>query len=282
MLRTIALLTLALSLTACASTKDTSSHDEHADRMAKEHQHDTTAASHKMPDPSVPVTGDKVSYGTLEGVTLNGYLAMPKDATGPLPAVIVVHEWWGLNENIETMARRIAGEGYLVLAVDLYEGKMATTPDEAMTLMKDTFAKSDRLKQNVGLGLSFLKSKNATKIASLGWCFGGSWSFQTAAAFPESIDAAVVYYGQVPTDAAAVATIDAPLIGFFGGADDGIPQTMVDGFKKALADAGKTADIHVYDGAGHAFANPTGSNYQEAPATDSWKKTTEFLAKNLK
>lgn len=288
MTRTSVILIAALWLTACASDKAATNHDAHsdqahADRMAKEHQHDTTAASHAIPEPAQPVTGERVEYGALaDGTKLTGYVARPSGATGPLPAVIVVHEWWGLNENIEQMSRRIAGEGYLVLAVDLYEGKSAKTPDEAMGLMKATLPQADRLKENVKLGLTYLKGQQASKIASLGWCFGGAWSLQTATSFPEHIDAAVIYYGKVPTEAAAVQTLDAPLLGLFGGADDGIPQTMVDGFKQALAQAGKDAQIHVYEGAGHAFANPTGSRYQEAAATDAWAKTTEFLAKHLR
>jgi carboxymethylenebutenolidase len=276
------LLGIALTLSACASTNATEDHD-HADRMGKEHQHDTTAASPQTePEPAQPVKGEQVQYATLDGKAINGYLAMPSASTGPLPAIIVIHEWWGLNPNIEAMTRRLAGEGYLVLAVDLYEGKSGSTPDEAMALMKASMATPDRLKENLSQGLAFLKGKNATKIASLGWCFGGGWSFQTAASFPESIDASVIYYGKVPGTAAEVATVDAPILGLFGGADEGIPVASVESFKAALAEAGKDAEIHIYEGAGHAFANPTGNRYQEAAAKDSWAKTTAFLAKNLK
>ena len=259
----------------------------HAAKMAKEHQHDTTAASPAtMPEPAHPVAAEEVAYATLDGVTVKGYLVKPAQAPAdgkPLPALIVIQEWWGLNDNIRAMARRFAGEGYLVLAVDLYEGKVATTSEAAMATMQGAMEKPARLLENLRQAHAYLaKQGRATKIGVVGWCFGGGWALETALGIPDGIDAAVMYYGRTQSEPKALAALQAPLLGLFGGKDQGIPVDGVRQMEHELVKLGKNATIVVYPEADHAFANPTGNRYLAGPAEDAWAKTVVFFAQHLK
>jgi len=209
------------------------------------------------------------------------YLSLPKDAKPPIPAVIVIHEWWGLNDNIMHWTDRLADDGYAALAVDLYGGKVGKTPDEAMALMKST----DDAKSlaNLHTAHSFLMTDPrimAKRTGSIGWCFGGAWSLQTALAEPE-LDAAVMYYGRPVTDPAKLKAIKAPLLGVFGNLDKSIPPDVVNTFDKALKDAGVPHDIYRYE-ADHAFANPSNPHYDTKSAADAWEHVRAFLAKKLK
>jgi carboxymethylenebutenolidase len=196
--------------------------------------------------------------------------------------VIVIQEWWGLNDNIRAMARRLAGEGYAALAVDLYEGRLATTADEAKAAMQQAMARPERLLENLRQAHRWLRENaQAPRVGVVGWCFGGGWSLETALALGGEIDAAVVYYGRPVTDAKELAKLEAPLLGLYGGADQGIPLADVKLMEKQLAELGKPAEIVVYEGADHAFANPSGTRYEARAAEDAWRRTTAFFARHL-
>ncbi|MEO8275227.1 MAG: dienelactone hydrolase family protein [Thermoanaerobaculia bacterium] len=256
-------------------------------KMAHEHGNDTAAASPAtVPEPAQAVAGEEVTYATLGGVAVQGYLAKPVAAAPagkPWPALLVIQEWWGLNDNIRAMARRYAGEGYVTLAVDLYEGKVATTPEAAGAAMQEALKKPERLIENLEQAQAYLKTQvKATKIGVVGWCFGGGWVLETALRIPDGIDAAAMYYGRPQTDPKVLSALKAPLVGFFGGKDDGIPVDAVRAMEQELKKLGKNVTITIYPEAGHAFANPTGPRYLAGPATDAWEKTTAFFAKYLK
>ncbi len=277
----------ALAQTAAQAAAHAAAKAEHAARMAKEHQHDTAAASPAtVPAPSQTVAAEEVAYATLDGKPVRGYLTRPvlaAPATQPLPALLVIQEWWGLNDNVRAMARRFAGEGYLVLAVDLYEGAVATTPEAAMAAMQSAMARPARLTDNLRQAQAYLASQwGATEIGVVGWCFGGGWALETALAIPDGIDAAVMYYGRTQSDSKALAALKAPLLGLFGGKDQGIPVDGVRAMEHELAKLGKNATIVIYPEADHAFANPTGNNYQAGPAEDAWGKTIAFFGQHLK
>jgi len=260
---------------------------EHAAKMAKEHQHDTaTASPATVPAPAQTVAAEEVVYATLDGVAVKGYLTRPVQTapTGkPLPALIVIQEWWGLNDNIRAMARRFAGEGYLVLAVDLYEGKVATTPEAAMAAMQGAMERPARLMENLRQARGYLATQGgATKIGVVGWCFGGGWALETALGIPDGIAAVVMYYGRTQSEPKVLAALRAPLLGLFGGKDQGIPVDGVRQMEHELVKLGKNATIVIYPEADHAFANPTGNRYLAGPATDAWAKTTAFFAQHLK
>lgn len=253
-------------------------------RMAHAHAGETPVANASAVQPKVNVTGEEVTYGTLNGSPLRGYLAYPT-APGkkPLPGVVAIHEFWGLNDNIRATARRLAGEGYTVLAVDLYGGKSATDPDSARQLMQAAMANPNAALANIHAANMHLRStRHAPKVAVIGWCFGGTWSLRAALLDPDHVDAAVVYYGQPDLDLNHLSQLRAPLLGLYGSADQGIPVEKVRGMQGILDSLGKKVTIKIYDGAKHAFANPSGASYDPAAAEDAWQLTTEFLAKNLK
>lgn len=251
---------------------------------AAEHAHDAPVPTPlAVAAPAVPVLEQELAYGEGAKSNLVGFLAMPQDATEPLPGIIVIHEWWGLNDNIKAMTRRLAGEGYVALAVDLYGGVTAETPDAAQQLMTALLSEPTAANRNLQQAYDYLeKYALAPRIATVGWCLGGGWSLQAALLYPDSLDAVVMYYGAPITDRARLATIGAPILGFFGGLDASIPVRQVQDFRATLQDLGKNAEVLIFPRADHAFANPSGGNYNEEAATEAWDKTIAFLARHLK
>jgi carboxymethylenebutenolidase len=212
----------------------------------------------------------------------SGYLAVP-ESTGRHPAVIVIQEWWGLNDWIRQQADRFAGQGYAALAVDLYRGKVAAAQEEAHELSRGL--PTDRAMADLKAGFDFLtkrKDVDPSRIAVIGWCMGGGYALQLAIAEPR-IAAAAINYGHLVTNPQAIAGIKPPILGNFGAADRGIPSDDVKAFDAALSKAGKTFDVKIYDGAGHAFMNPNNKQgYVRTAADDAWKRIDAFFAKYLK
>jgi carboxymethylenebutenolidase len=258
-------------------------HDKHGDKMAEEHKHDKPAPTPAAAiEPRQAVKTEEVTYATLDGTAVKGYLARPEKATGPLPGLLVIHEWWGLNDNVKAMTRRLAGEGYQALALDLYEGKVAAKPEEAKALMDDSLTRIPRVMENIRRGYSYVgENLKAPKVGVIGWCYGGGWSLETAMNVP-GLDAAVMYYGRVVLEEEELKPIEAPLLGLFGEADKSLPVESIKTFEATLKKLGKDAVIVIYPGADHAFANPSGGNYKADAAEDAWKRTTEHFARLLK
>lgn len=230
-----------------------------------------------------PVRTQTVAYAKTDSGKITGYYAEPKEADGSLPGLIVIHEWWGLNDNIRMMTRRLAGLGIRALAVDLYGGKTAATSDEAVKYVKKVNSHHKAAIQNLKKAYQYLYStKGAEKVGVIGWCFGGGWALQTALALPDKIDALVIYYGDLVQDKQKLSTLQMPIIGFFGEQDEHITPEKVKQFKQTLNSLHKNVQIYEYENAGHAFANPSGSSYQKKAATDAWMKTKAFLKKYLK
>jgi carboxymethylenebutenolidase len=202
---------------------------------------------------------------------------------GPFPALVVIHEWWGLNDWVKDQASKLADQGYVALAVDLYRGKVAATPDIAHELARGL--PEDRAKRDLHAAVEFLQSQpNAKKdrIGSIGWCMGGGYSLDMALQEP-SLAATVINYGHLATDADALKKIHAPILGLFGGQDHGITPDDVHKFEQALKKLGKKVEIKIYADAGHAFENPNNKGgYRADDAADAWQRTISFLAENLK
>jgi len=208
-----------------------------------------------------------------------GYLAKPV-ADGNYPGVVMIHEWWGLNDNIKVMADKLASHGYVVLAVDLYDGKVATTSDQARQLI--TNYDSERGIENMNSAASFLDDGySPDKIGSIGWCFGGGQSLNLALDNNE-MDATVIYYGSLVTNSENLSSIDWPVLGIFAELDKGIPVETVNEFESALNEVGVDNQIYIYDGVDHAFANPSGERYAPEESKDAWDQTISFLESNLK
>jgi carboxymethylenebutenolidase len=200
-----------------------------------------------------------------------------------LPAVVMIHEWWGLNDNIKDMADELASEGYVVLAADLYNGEVATTPDKAMQLVGTVRENPEQAISNLQSAVQYLASLpnvNSSRIASLGWCFGGGQSLQLALNSEQNpLAATVIYYGNLVNDTNELSKINWPVLGIFGDQDQSIPVESVNAFEQALNETGITNEIYIYPGVGHAFANPSEDNYAPAETVDAWEKTLAFLKK---
>lgn len=211
----------------------------------------------------------------------NAYLSLPANAKAPLPAVIVIHEWWGLNDHIKHWADRLAADGFATLAVDVYDGKIATTSEQALEYMKGVDQK--RATEIMLAADQFLAKDprvQAKKRGSIGWCFGGGQSLRLALAAP-GLSACVMYYGSPVTDVVALKSLKAPLLGVFGNQDQAFPPALIDEFDRALTAAGVKHEILRYD-AVHAFANPSNPKYDQKSASDAWAHVQAFFAENLK
>ena len=219
-----------------------------------------------------------VSVTTPSGHTANGVLAVP--AKTPAPAVILIHEWWGLNDHIKAVAAEYAKEGYLAVAVDLFNGSVASDRQGALKQIKSLDPKVATETMAAWVDLMRGDEKGNGKVATVGWCFGGGWSLNTSLA--TSVDATVIYYGNVKKSADQMKALKGPVLGHFGTLDKNINKEMVGGFEKAVADAGLSGQVtvHWYE-ADHAFANPTGARYDAEDAKLSWQRTLAFLKENL-
>jgi len=212
-----------------------------------------------------------------------GFLVVP-EGKGPFPAVVVIQEWWGVDSFVKGQARALAGQGFVALAVDLYHGKVTSKQEEAHQFMNGL--DRDQALSDLEGGVALLAARSDVRkdrIGSIGWCMGGGYSLALATEEPR-LAAVVAYYGMPPSDPAKVAKIQAPVLGNYGADDQGPSPEQVKTFEAQMKKDGKTIDVKLYAGAGHAFANPANpwGGYREAAAKDAWARTTTFLDANLK
>ena len=245
-----------------------------------DHKYDTPVSTEgAMRAPAAKVESTEVVYGQSGDQAHRGYLSRPV-ATEAKSALIVIHEWWGLNEDIHAMTEQLAALGYTALAVDLYDGKSATQVRAAYELSTNLSSNEERGLANLKAAYDYLEAEmGATKIGVIGWCLGGKWSLKTALMLPEDIDATVIYYGSLTDDKDKLATLDMPIIGFVGTKDRLHKEFIV--FDENMKELGKDSSVYIYEGAKHAFANASGTVYEPVAAEDSWSKTTKFLKKYL-
>lgn len=213
---------------------------------------------------------------------VRAFVATPQTG-GVAPAIIVIHEWWGLNDWVQQNAKKLAKEGYVVLAIDLYRGEVTADPGTAHELMRGL--PEDRALRDVKAAFAYLQSRedvDKSRIGALGWCMGGGYALQAAVHLPE-LAACVVNYGRLVTDANLIKQINAPILGIFGGLDRGIPVKDVRAFEKKAKDAGKRVVIEIYPKSGHAFINENNARgYNAQDAARAWEKTAAFFAEHLK
>ena len=256
---------------------------------------------------STTTTTPTATSNTTEGLQIkkginyfdsaSGYLVYPSIANNnnaaantassskKLPAVIMIHENRGLNDNIKSMANTLAREGYAVLAVDLFKGQVAQTSQQAQQLAGSARSNSALTISNLQAAVKYVSSLpfvDSSKIASIGWCFGGGQSLQLALHSEQHpLVATMLYYGTpLVTDKQELSKIKWPVLGIFGDKDQAIPVSNIQQFKTALDGIGIPNEIHIYKGLGHAFANPSGANYAPNETVDAWQKTLEFLRKS--
>lgn len=228
---------------------------------------------------AVEITTETVQYSS-DGAS--GFLAKPV-AGEHHPAVILIHEWWGLNENIRDNARRFAEQGYVALAVDMYGGRVAQNRDEAKAYAGAVREDKDKAFANLNAALDYLRGQkgtvDASRLASVGWCFGGGWSYQVAKN-NLGVKSSVIYYGFFnPKDDLSI--MRATLMGHFGENDRSIKVDNVREFQASLKTQGGNHEVYIYPNAGHAFANDDSDNYDKAAADLAWQRTLGFLQETL-
>jgi carboxymethylenebutenolidase len=231
--------------------------------------------------PGFAADGKAVSYKSGDE-TVNGVIYAPA-GSGPFPALIVIHEWWGLNDWVKDQAGKLADQGYVALAVDLYRGKVADNPDLAHELMRGL--PEDRATRDLKAAYAYLAAQPNVKkdrIGAIGWCMGGGYSLDVALAEP-GLAADVINYGHLATDPDELKKIHAPILGLFAGQDRGITPDDVKKFQASMEKLGKKIDVKIYPDAGHAFENSTNKTaYRAEDAADAWQRTVAFLAGALK
>ncbi|MCS5662645.1 MAG: dienelactone hydrolase family protein [Dehalococcoidia bacterium] len=245
-----------------------------------DHKYDTPVSTEgAQRAPVAKVESNEVVYGQSGDQVHRGYLSRPV-ARDTASGLIVIHEWWGLSEDIHAMTEQLAAQGYTALAVDLYDGQSATQVRAAYELSTSLSSNEERGLANLKAAYDYLETEmGATKIGVIGWCLGGKWSLKTALMLPGEIDATVIYYGSLTDDKDKLATLDMPIIGFVG-TKDRLHKEFV-AFDANMKELGKNASIHIYEGAKHAFANASGIVYEPVAAEDSWEKTVSFLKAHL-
>lgn len=230
---------------------------------------------------SFAAEGKSVSYKSGDE-RVQGLLYTPA-GKGPFPGIVVVHEYWGLNDWIKEQSSKLAEQGYAALAIDLYRGKVADNPDLAHELMRGL--PEDRAARDLHAAFEYLSSQPNVKkdrIGAIGWCMGGGQALIMALQEP-ALAADVVNYGHLVTDSEQINKINAAILGIFGGQDRGIPVEDVKKFEQQLKQSGKKVQIIIYPNAGHAFENPDNhAAYRPDDAADAWKRTLDFLATTLK
>ena len=223
-----------------------------------------------------------ITYTGDDGQELIGYLAQP-DGDGPHPAVLLIHEWWGLNEGMTILADALAAEGYVVLAPDAYRGRVTSQFPRALWLRLTT--PEEQVFADVDAALAHMMSLDnvdSARLASMGFCFGGGHSLQLGMRQSENLALTILYYGAVVTEPELLRplTDNQPVLGIFGAEDQSIPVAGVLEFEAPLNTLAIPNEITIYEGVGHAFL--TEENYnQPGAAMDAWQQTLRFLAENL-
>lgn len=229
-----------------------------------------------------PPSGKTVTYLPGDSTT-RGYLALPA-GKGPFPALIMIHEWDGVNDRDRQVADMFASHGYVTLVADLYQGKTGSNQQENVALMNDARAHLDRVIVNLDQAQKFLRARPDVtgKVGVMGWCFGGGIALSYALGGAEH-QATAVFYGMLVNDPAQLARIHHPIYGTFAGQDKGITPAMVARFRTVLDSIGIKNDIHVYDPVQHGFwlwvdRDPATNS---APAADAWQRLVRYLHETL-
>ena len=231
----------------------------------------------------VEVEAIEIPYGETQDDLMRGYFVYPADMVEPLPAVIVVHEWWGLNDSVRAAAAKIAAQGYMVLAVDLFRGETATSTSDASALARKLLEEPGFAEQNLRAAHTFVAdAAGAPSVATLGWSLGGYWAVEATRFLPEAFSAAVTYYGQPDDDPDTVASISAPVLGLYGGNDRSIPTDAVRAFEAQARALEKPIEVVIFPRGNHGFANPDDSRYDERIAEQAWRRTAAFLDRYLR
>ena len=228
------------------------------------------------------VVAETLAYGEVDDTLVYGHFAIPADMVEPLPAVIVVHDWWGLNDAVRGIAERLASQGYIVLAVDMFGGATAAVSTDARKLEIAALENPQLALENLAQASDFLRNvAGAPETAIVGYGFGGSWALNAALDNGEGLGAVAMFYGQVSADERRLASLDTPLLGFFAEGDRAVPAATVERFEAVLTDLGKDHDVQIFDGVRRGFANAQSENFDAAADQESWSRLVSFLSSTL-
>ena len=284
--RWVIALPLAISLAACGGERASANGPE-AEPAAAPSSAAFDAESDSLPaallGTAPPPRGETVSY-YAEDPAAAGYLVTPT-GEGPHPAVILIHEWDGLNDRVRQLADALADEGYVALAADLYSGRTGSNREENMALVTEARANPAALIANLNAAVGFLRARDdvSGRIGTMGWCFGGGVALSYALGGDQH-DATAIFYGSLVTDPDSLAAIDHEIYGTFAELDDGIPPSQVEAFVAALREAGVANDVHVYDAVDHGFWLWVDDDpeVRGAPAADAWSRLKAYLGRTLR
>jgi len=220
--------------------------------------------------------GKNIEFAAADGKTANGYFIKSKTKSNKW--LFVIQEWWGLNDYIKKEAEKYYGDldNTNVLAIDMYDGKIATTPDSAMSYMSN--AKKERLETIVNAAIVY--AGKSADIYTVGWCFGGGWSLQSSIIAGKQAKGCVMFYGRPEKDIARLKTINCDVIGFFGNQDKAISKELVNSFEADMKAAGKNINLYRYE-AGHGFANPSNPSFNKEYSSEAYKKAIDFLKERM-
>lgn len=224
----------------------------------------------------------EMPYGETDDGLIRGHFAYPEAMVEPLPAIIVIHDWWGLDAATKSVAERLAAHGYMVLAVDLFNGQAARTPEQAGALSMQLLEQTDAADENLRAAHEFLTgAAGAPLVATFGSAMGGYWSFKGSRILPGSLAASVMFYGQFDTDQARLEELNVPLLAVFAGDDTSTPKGEIKVLTDITSALGKPVAVHVLPGVGQGFANPDDARFDARAADTAWDLALSFLAEHL-
>lgn len=224
-----------------------------------------------------------VKYALIRGQLVTGYLSQPVQKQNGTPGLIIIHMWWGLNRHMRAVADQLAHKGYVVLAVDLFDGHTTRDRSEAAHLADVADSNPGATLSNLEQAVSFMTAKqHVGNLGVIGWSFGGRWAYRIASDLPQDFSALAVFYAPPSTEPSQLTSLRMPILAFFGGRDPFVPPEVVQKFQWAAGLAGTTLTIHIYPDANVAFDDPDSTAYNQRDAVDAWGQLYGFLASNLK
>ena len=282
---------LTLTLAACTGAPPEEGAGPDAESPGAESAGASPAASAEASAQLPPaITGQG---GALEGADLSyvdgddlttGYLAVPA-GDGPFPALVIIHEWNGLQDRVRQLADDFAAEGYVTLAADLFQGRTGSNRDENMALVREAQSDPAKMIANLNAAVAYLKGRTDVtgRVGAMGWCFGGG----VALSFGldgENHEATAIFYGRLVDDPEALARLDHEVYGTFAALDNGPSPESVAAFESALRGAGVEHDLHIYDDVNHGFwlRVDEDPDVRAAPAADAWTRLKSYLDRTLR
>lgn len=278
---------LALVIGACAQDDEPAAGADPVERTNAAQAADSPARdTPSIADipPAIDVTAYEIAYGDPAVRINNGYFVLPADVGEALPGVLLIHDQWGLNDYVRAMARRLSGEGFAVLAIDLFDGQTASSAGQADALVAQFLSDRPSVLSNIGQARTWLEENGLPpSIATLGFGYGGEWALEAGLDAGEEIDAIVMFYGRVIGNAEELEALSAPLLGVFAQRDDTIPLRDVTQFRSQLRDLGKNgAVVLIHPDVEHDFANPDSTAYDHDAAVENWDSAVDFLGTSLR